>query len=80
MELVLLGFFFVCWLAALASFVGLLPIAGLLDRGLTPDEILDHYAQRSNGVTFSVSKPKRIEARSLADAAERMLARSKHHA
>lgn len=34
MELVLLGFFFLCWLAALASFVGLLPIAGLLDLGL----------------------------------------------
>ncbi len=34
MELALLGFFFVCWLAALASFVGLLPIAGLLDIGL----------------------------------------------
>ncbi|MGB5402139.1 MAG: hypothetical protein WBO71_18150, partial [Thermoanaerobaculia bacterium] len=34
MELALLGFFFVCWLAALASFVGLLPIAGLLDLGL----------------------------------------------
>ena len=34
MELGLLGFFFVCWLAALASFVGLLPIAGLLDLGL----------------------------------------------
>jgi hypothetical protein len=34
LELALLGFFFVCWLAALASFVGLLPIAGLLDLGL----------------------------------------------
>ena len=34
MELALLGFFFVCWLAALASFVGLLPAAGLLDLGL----------------------------------------------
>lgn len=34
MEIALLGFFFVCWLAALASFVGLLPIAGLLDLGL----------------------------------------------
>jgi len=55
-------------------------IAGMLDRGLTPGEILDHYARRSNGVTFSVSKPKRIEARSLADATEIMLARSKHHA
>ena len=55
-------------------------IAGMLGRGLTPGEILDYYAQRSNGVTFSVSRPKRIEARSLADAAEKMLARSKHHA
>lgn len=36
MELALFGFFFVCWLAALASFVGLLPIAGLLDLGLYP--------------------------------------------
>ena len=54
--------------------------AGMLGRGLTPGEILDHYAQRSNGVTFSVSKPRRIEARSLADAAEKLLARSKHHA
>lgn len=34
MELALFGIFFVCWLAALASFVGLLPIAGLLDLGL----------------------------------------------
>ena len=34
MELVLLGIFFVCWLAALASFGGLLPLAGLLDLGL----------------------------------------------
>jgi hypothetical protein len=55
-------------------------IAGMLSQGLTPDEVLDSCAQRSNGVTFSVSKPKRIEARSLADAAEEMLARSKHHA
>jgi hypothetical protein len=36
LELALFGFFFVCWLAALASFVGLLPIAGLLDLGLYP--------------------------------------------
>lgn len=34
MELVLLGIFFVCWLAALAAFGGLLPLAGLLDLGL----------------------------------------------
>jgi len=36
LDLALFGFFFVCWLAALASFVGLLPIAGLLDLGLYP--------------------------------------------
>jgi hypothetical protein len=34
LELVLLGVFFVCWLAALAAFGGLLPLAGLLDLGL----------------------------------------------
>ena len=51
-----------------------------LDRGLTPDEVLDYYVERSNGVTVSVSKPKRIEARSIEDAAEKLLARSKHHA
>ena len=34
MELILLGIFFVCWLAALAAFGGLLPLAGLLDLGL----------------------------------------------
>jgi hypothetical protein len=55
-------------------------IAGMLGRGLTPGEALDYYARRSNGVTFSVSRPERIEARSLADAAEKMLAGSKHHA
>ncbi len=55
-------------------------IAGMLGRGFTPGEVLDYYVQRSNGITFSVSRPKRIEARSLADAAEKMLARSKHHA
>ncbi len=55
-------------------------IAGMLGAGLTPNQVLDHYVERSNGVTFSVSRPKRIEARSLAEAAEKMLARSKHHA
>ncbi len=55
-------------------------IAETLGGGLTPYEVLDYYVEHSNGVTFSVSRPKRIEARSLADAAEKMLARSKHHA
>ncbi len=55
-------------------------IAGMLAGGLTPGEVLDYYVERSNGVTFSVSRSKRIEARSLADAAEKMLAGSKHHA
>jgi hypothetical protein len=55
-------------------------LAEVLGTGLTPNQVLDYYVQRSNGVTFSVSRPKRIEARSLADAAEKMLARSKHHA
>ena len=55
-------------------------LASALDRGLTPDEVLDYYVERSNGVTVSVSKPERIEARSIEDAAEKLLARSKHHA
>ena len=55
-------------------------LAEMLEAGLTPNQVLDYYIERSNGVTFSVSRPKRIEARSLADAAEKMLARSKHHA
>jgi len=49
-------------------------------RGMTPDEVLDYYAERSNGVTSSVSRPVKVEARSVDDAAERMLARSKVHA
>jgi hypothetical protein len=55
-------------------------LAAALARGLTPDEVLDYYAERANGATTSVSRPVRLEARSLADAAERLLARSKHHA
>jgi hypothetical protein len=55
-------------------------IAGMLGAGLTPDEVLDYFVERSNGVTVSVSRPVRIEARSLAEAAEKLLARSKHHA
>jgi hypothetical protein len=55
-------------------------VAEMLGSGLTPGEVLDYYAERSNGVTFSVSRPVRVEARSLEDAAEKLLARSKHHA
>ena len=55
-------------------------LASALGRGLTPDEVLDYYAERSNGVTVSVSRPVRGEARSVADAAERMLAESRVHA
>ena len=55
-------------------------LAEVLGTGLTPKQVLDYYVERSNGVTFSVSRPKRIEARSLAEAAEKLLARSKHHA
>ena len=51
----------------------------MLEREFTPDEILDYYVDRSNGVTFSVSRPERMDARSLEDAAERMLEGSKHH-
>ena len=50
-----------------------------LERGYTPDEVLDYYVERSNGVTVSVSRPKRIEARSIDDA-ETLLSRSKVHA
>lgn len=50
------------------------------ERGFTPDEILDYYVDRCNGVTFSVSRPQRIEARSIDDAAEEMLEESKYHA
>ena len=52
-------------------------LASALGRGLMPDEVLDYYAERSNGVTSSVSRPVKVEARSVDDAAERMLARSK---
>ena len=54
-------------------------LLSMLERKFTPDEILDYYADRSNGVTFSVSRPERMDARSLDDAAERMLEESKHH-
>ena len=54
-------------------------LTGMLIRGLSPEEILDYYAQRSNGVTVSVSRPETVEGRSLADAADRMLERSKHY-
>jgi len=55
-------------------------LAEMLGTGLTPYQVLDYYRERSNGITFSVSGPVRVEARSLAGAAEKMLARSKHHA
>lgn len=48
-------------------------------RGFTPDEILDYYAERSNGATVSVSRPVTVEGQSLADAADRLLERSKHY-
>ena len=52
----------------------------MLGTGITPKQVLDYYRERSNGVTFSVSRPVQVEARSLDDAAEKLLARSKHHA
>ena len=55
-------------------------LASALGRGMSPDEVLDYYAERSNGVTSSVSRPVKVDARSVDDAAERMLARSKVHA
>jgi hypothetical protein len=55
-------------------------IANLLGSGLTPEQVLEWYREHSNGITFSVSGPVRVEARSLADAAEKLLARSRHHA
>jgi len=55
-------------------------VASMLDTGLTPKQVLDYYVERSNGVTFSVSRPVRVEARSIDEAAEKLLARSKHHA
>jgi len=54
-------------------------LLSMLEREFTPDDILDYYADRSNGVTFSVSRPERMDARSLDDAAEKMLEESKHH-
>lgn len=54
-------------------------LVSMTERGFTPDEILDYYADRSNGVTVSVSRPQRMDARSLDDAAERMLEESKYH-
>jgi len=54
-------------------------LASALARGLTPDEILDYYVERSNGVTVSVSRARRVESRSIDDAAEKLLAASKHH-
>ena len=55
-------------------------VAEMLGTGITPKQVLDYYRERSNGVTFSVSRPVQVEARSLDDAAEKLLARSKHHA
>jgi len=55
-------------------------VTSALARGLTPDEVLDYYVERSNGVTVSVSRAKWVEARSVEDAAEKLLARSKVHA
>ena len=54
-------------------------LAGMTNRGFTAKEILDYYAERSNGVTVSVSRPETVEGQSLADAADRMLERSKHY-
>ena len=55
-------------------------IAYALSRDLPPDDLLDYYVERSNGITASVSRPKRVSARSVEDAAEKLLAESKHHA
>ena len=54
-------------------------IASALGRGLSPDEVLDYHVERSNGMTVSVSRPRRMDVRSIEDAAERLLAESKHH-
>jgi hypothetical protein len=55
-------------------------LASALARDLTPDDVLDYYAERANGVTTSVSRPTTVEARSLEDAAEKLLSKSKRHA
>ena len=54
-------------------------LSSMMVRGLNPEDILNYYAERSNGVTFLVSRPQTVEARSLADAADRLLERSKHY-
>lgn len=48
-------------------------LASALDRGLTPDEILGYFVERSNGISWSVSKPETIEAQSVNDAALKQL-------
>ena len=47
-----------------------------MGRGLKPDEVLDYYAERSNGVTFSVSRPVNVEAKSVSEAAEKLLTKA----
>jgi hypothetical protein len=50
-------------------------LASALDRGLTPDEILGYFVERSNGISWSVSKPETIEAGSINDAALKQLSK-----
>ena len=54
-------------------------LADMSARGFSSEEILDYYAERSNGITVSVSQPETVEGDSLSDAADRMLERSKHY-
>ena len=50
-------------------------LAEYADRGFTAGEIFEYLIERSNGVTRSLSEPVRVEARSMEDAAEKLLAK-----
>jgi hypothetical protein len=54
-------------------------IAEMLGTGLTPNQVVDYYRALSNGISFAVSGPVHVEAASVEDAAEELLARSKSH-
>lgn len=50
-------------------------LAEYADRGFTPEEVFEYLIERANGVTRSLSEPIRVDARTLEDAAEQLLAK-----
>ena len=50
-------------------------LAEYADKGFTPEEIFEYLIERANGVTRSLSELVRVEARSIEDAAEQLLAK-----